>query len=64
MSREKEDIGEVEVHPRAHFVFNALLALNFSFVLRVLWGFHGFGLHVIGWCFHSLRTSLTFCTGA
>jgi hypothetical protein len=37
MSREKEDIGEVEVHPRAHFVFNTSLALNFSFVLRVLW---------------------------
>jgi hypothetical protein len=37
MSREKEDIGEVEVHPRAHFVFNALLALNFSFILGVLW---------------------------
>ena len=37
MSREKEDIGEVEVHPRIHFVFIAFLALNFSFVLWVLW---------------------------
>ena len=37
MSRETEDIGEVEVHPRTHFVFNAFLALNLSFVLWVLW---------------------------
>ena len=54
----------MEVHPRAHFVFNASLALNFSFVLRFFdafagfIGFTGFGLHVMGWCSHSLRTSL------
>jgi hypothetical protein len=43
MSREKEGIGEAEVHPRIHFVFNASSALNFhlywdfSTHLRVLW---------------------------
>jgi hypothetical protein len=61
MSREKErTLERWTAHPRIHCI-QCLLALNFSFVLRV---FHGFVLHVMGWCFHSLRTSLPFCTGA
>lgn len=52
----------------AFFVFIALLALNFSFVLRSLTDFAGFygglrfatglWIHVMGWCFYSLRSMI------
>jgi hypothetical protein len=54
----------------AFFVFIALLALNSSFVLPFLTVIAIFGggllraFGYMGWCFHSLKTSLGFYTGA
>jgi hypothetical protein len=67
VSGEGEDIGGVEVHPRAHFCIQCIAGIEFSFVLGFLTHLRvfimGFGFHVKAGRL-SLRTGLTFCTGA
>jgi hypothetical protein len=59
-----EDIGEVEVHPRIHFLYSMPASIEFSFVL----GLSDTGLAYLT-CMYGLVLPLSknqplFCTGA